>query len=126
MTPEQWHRVKEVFEAALARAPEGRSAFLGQSCGGGDLLCSEVKSLLSSYEQENSFMETPAAALAAQSLVKEESAALVGQQLGHYQIVREIGRGGMGGVYLAQDVSLGPPVALKVLPAHLTSQPPRQ
>jgi len=49
------------------------------------LLCSEVKSLLSSYEQETAFMETPAAALAAQSLVKEESAALVGQRLGHYQ-----------------------------------------
>ena len=125
MTPEQWHRVKEIFEAALGRAPEERSAFLSQACGGDDLLCSEVKSLLSSYEQEKSFLETPAAALAAQSLVKEESAALVGQQLGHYQIVREIGRGGMGVVYLAQDVSLGRPVALKLLPKHLTSDPNR-
>jgi serine/threonine protein kinase len=125
MTPEQWHRVKEVFEAALGHAPEERSAFVGQACGGDDLLCSEVKSLLSSYEQEKSFMETPAAALAAQSLVKEESAALVGQQLGHYQVVREIGRGGMGVVYLAQDVSLGRPVALKLLPRHLTNDPNR-
>ena len=125
MTPEQWHRVKEVFEAALGHAPEERSAFLGQACGGDDLLCSEVESLLSSYEQEKSFMETPAAALAAQSLVKEESAALVGQQLGRYQVVREIGRGGMGVVYLAQDVSLDRPVALKLLPKHLTSDPNR-
>jgi Tol biopolymer transport system component len=123
MTPEQWHRVKEVFEAALGHVPEERSAFLGQACGGDDRLCSEVKSLLSSYEK--SFMETPAAAIAAQSLVKEESAALVGQQLGHYQIVREIGRGGMGVVYLAQDVSLDRPVALKLLPKHLTSDPNR-
>ena len=125
MTPENWHKVKEVFEAALGHAPEERSAFLGQACGDDDLLCSEVKSLLSSYEQEKSFMETPAAALAAQSLIKEESAALVGQQLGHYQIIREIGRGGMGVVYLAQDVSLGRPVALKLLPKHLTSDPNR-
>jgi eukaryotic-like serine/threonine-protein kinase len=51
MTPEQWHRVKEVFEAALEHAPEQRSAFLGQACDGDDLLCNEVKSLLSSYEQ---------------------------------------------------------------------------
>jgi len=70
-------------------------------------------------------METPAAAMAARSLIKDESAALVGQQLGHYQIVREIGRGGMGVVYLAQDFSLDRPVALKLLPKHLTSDPNR-
>src|SRR4030095_7337811 len=74
---------------------------------------------------EKSFMETPAAALAAQSLVKEESAALAGQELGHYQIDREIGRGGMGVVSLAQDIRLGRPVALKLLPKHLTSDPNR-
>ena len=125
MTPEKWHRVKEVFEAALGHAPEERSAFVGHACAGDDLLHSEVNSLLSSYEEESSFMETPAAALAAHSLVKEESAALVGQQLGHYQIVREIGRGGMGVVYLAQDDSLGRLVALKLLPKHLTSDPNR-
>ncbi len=125
MTPEQWHRVKEVFEAALGHAPEERAAFLGQACGDDDSLCSEVKSLLSSYEQEKSFLETPAAALAAQSFVKEESAALVGQQLGHFQVDREIGRGGMGMVYLAHDISLGRPVALKLLPKHLTRDPTR-
>jgi len=81
--------------------------------------------LLSSYEQEKSFLETPAASIAAQSLVKEESAALVGQELGHYQIVREIGRGGMGVVYLAQDDSLVRPVGLTVLRKHLTSDPNR-
>ncbi|HEY6120811.1 MAG TPA: protein kinase [Pyrinomonadaceae bacterium] len=125
MKSEQWHRVKEVFEAALDRAPEERSAFVGQACAGDELLHSEVESLLSSYEQEKSFLETPAAAMAAHSLVKEESAALVGQHLGHYQVIREIGRGGMGVVYLAQDVSLDRPVALKLLPKHLTNDPNR-
>jgi len=125
VTPEQWHKVKEVFEAALGHAPEERSAFLGQACADDDSLRNEVKSLLSSYEQESQFMETPAAAMAAQSLVKEESTALVGQQLGHYEVIRELGRGGMGVVYLAQDTILGRHVALKLLPTYLTSDPDR-
>ena len=125
MTPAQWERVKEVFEAALDREPNERSVFLKQSCADDELLRSEVESLLSSYGHESAFMESPAAALAAQTLLTEESAALVGQEISHYQIVREIGRGGMGVVYLAQDSSLSRPVALKLLPRHLTSDPTR-
>ena len=89
MTPEQWHRVKEVFEAALERAPRERSAFLSQACSSDESLHREVESLLSSYKQEKSFMEKPAAAIGALSLVRGEGA-LVGQQLSRYQIVREM------------------------------------
>ena len=84
MTPEQWRRVKEVFEAALERSPSERSAFLSQACAGDDSLHNEVHALLCAYDQESRFMETPAAAIAAQSLMKEERAALVGRQLGHH------------------------------------------
>src|SRR5262245_10126688 len=96
MTPKRWNRVKELFEAALDQVPQDRSAFLVEACRGDESLRREVESLLSSYEEEKSFLETPAAAIAAQSLVQEESGTLVGAQLGHYQMIREIGRGAMG------------------------------
>ena len=67
MTPERWQQVKELFESALERAPDERLAFLEQACDGDESLRSEVKSLLASYEEGESFMERPAVALAAES-----------------------------------------------------------
>ena len=107
MTPERWQQVKELFESALERAPDERSAFLDHACDGDESLRSEVESLLASYEEGESFMERPAVALAAETLAGSQGESLVGQTIGHYQVTREIGSGGMGEVYLAQDTKLG-------------------
>lgn len=64
MTPEQWQKVKEVFEAALECELSERSAFLGQACAENESVRGEVESLLRSYGHETDFMETPAAAQA--------------------------------------------------------------
>ena len=95
MTPERWQHIKKLFESALERAPEKRPAFLDHACDGDESLRGEVESLLASYEEGESFMERPAVALAAESLAGSRSESLIGQAIGHYQVIREIGCGGM-------------------------------
>ena len=120
-----WQRVKEVFEGALEREGAEREAFLERSCVNDAALRQEVESLLRSYGEAGSFMEAPAVALAAQSLVGEQKKLMVDQVVKHYQVIGPIGEGGMGEVYLAKDTILGRRVALKVLPDYVAKDPDR-
>jgi serine/threonine protein kinase len=120
MTPERWQKVREIFQSALERAPEERSAFLANACGGDEALRKEVESLIASREKDGSF-DSPAYQASAELIVDEQAELKPDQTIGTYEIVSFISRGGMGEVYLAQDRRLSRKVALKILPASFTS-----
>src|SRR6476659_569546 len=120
MADEQWQKVREIFDSALRGKPEERLRFVNQACDEDETLLAEVESLLSSLESAGSFMETPAVAKVAEAIEAESKHLEKGQDFGHYEIIEQIGAGGMGEVYLAKDTRLNRQVALKLLSAHIT------
>jgi serine/threonine protein kinase/Tol biopolymer transport system component/Tfp pilus assembly protein PilF len=101
MTPERWKKVEEIFESALERAPEEQSAYLTRACEGDESLRRQVETLIASYKKAGRFIETPALASDEETLIDDPAISFIGRRVGSYKIVREIGRGGMGSVFLA-------------------------
>src|ERR1041384_5503155 len=116
MTPARWRQVKELFASVVELTPTQRAAFLNQNCD--DELRSEVEALLASDDLAHNFIETPAVAAVAKSLVSSSSELSVGQSIGPYEIVEALRGGGMGEVYLARDPRLDRFIVLKLLPAY--------
>src|SRR3989454_2237709 len=120
MDPKHWQQIKILLHSALERAPVERPKFLDQACSGDPTLRSQLEALLASHERTNDFIEMPAFEVMADILADEQRESLVGRTIGRYQILEQLGAGGMGEVYLAEDKHLLRKVALKVLPAFFT------
>jgi serine/threonine protein kinase/tetratricopeptide (TPR) repeat protein len=117
ITPERWQAIKEVFEGALELEGYSRAAFLDEACVGDPSLRAEVVELIASHERAGNFMAAAAFEPALTRGAEEASNSPAGCRIGSYETIREIGRGGMGTVYLAAraDEEYRKHVAIKVV-----------
>ena len=120
MNPEAWVKVKEVLGQALELPDKERAAFIEERCGGDPALRDEVETLLRNEDQvDPAFLDQDSFAKVAASVVSVEENSWIGRRVGVYQIVEQIGAGGMGEVYRAfrADDQYRKEVALKLIRA---------
>ena len=113
MSVPSWADLEALFHEALARAPADRAAFLAERCAGRPDLHAEVDALLRAHDGGAGALEVATAV--PQPRLK------AGVRVGPYEVVAELGAGGMGEVYRARDAKLGRDVAIKILPLIFTA-----
>src|SRR6266404_1641228 len=116
MQPERWLHIEEIVQSAIDCAVPDRSAFLDSACGNDSELRREVDSLLAQHE-DGGFTGSSAFEDGIKVLEQLNGRVDEGRRIGVYRVLREIGHGGMGTVYLAAraDDAFQKLVAIKII-----------
>ena len=117
MSSMRFEMLKEIFHSACELQPLERSRFLDETCDANAQLRQELEALLASHARAVGFIANPPAQLAAELLADRDATSSVGRTIRHYKLLERIGAGGMGEVYLADDLWSGRKAALKLLQA---------
>jgi non-specific serine/threonine protein kinase/serine/threonine-protein kinase len=122
VTTTYWERLNSVFQGALALPADERADFVSRTCADDPALAAEAALLISAHSREEGLMEEPAI-VGAGLWPSDEPPALAGRRFGAYRVLHEIGRGGMGAVYLAEraDGAFEQRVALKLIKRGMDS-----
>jgi len=114
MTPEMWARVRELVEAAMSLPPGERAAYLNAQASGTEIRQEAEQLLEFEHEAGEIFSTEPRLSQLTQAIAEHD---LAGRLLGDYQLIEEIGSGGMGAVYMAEraDGAYQQRVAIKIL-----------
>ena len=112
---DQWQRLNEIFASAIKAEPDRQSTLLEEACNGDERLRCEVEALLSAARKADGrgFLKSDVFENGASVLLANEIPP--GMKIGPYCVVRELGRGGMGVVYLALREGFQQQVALKII-----------
>ena len=137
MNPSRWQQIEAVFQRAVDLAPKDRPALLESECQDDSDLKNEVEKLLADYDSAESFIESPvwtdsffinssakkAISASFDELTEEVEDNLIGRKIGVYQLIEELGRGGMGAVYLGTraDGEFKQKVAVKLIKRGMDS-----
>jgi len=115
MDSARWHRIQGIFHGAADVPQPEQRAFVGAACGDDQELIVEVLAMLDQDANGHSLLDGNIVDLAQETLAKSVPASLILKEVGPYRILRLLGEGGMGVVYLAERTDLGTQVAVKVL-----------